>query len=77
MQRINIEVDKNTRASYFEDYVNSIEMWCSANCSGGFDIEVSEAPTYHIPRKVTIGFEDAVDAAYFKLSPLWTEEIRK
>lgn len=77
MTEIQIQIDKNTNHHYFDDYITSIHTWCSANCNGEFNIEVLESPTYNIPLKVTVNFYDMTDAAYFKLSPLWTNEFLK
>lgn len=72
-----MRVDKNIAHQYFDDYVNSLDMWCTANCSGNYDIKVSEAPVYNFPVEVIIEFTDESEAAYFKLSPLWAETIQE
>ena len=77
MKTVNIRVDKSVSHRYFDDYINSIDMWCTVNCSGDYSIKVSEAPTYKLPINVEIEFAEPSEAAHFKLSPLWTEEIRK
>ena len=75
MQTITMKVDKNIHNQYFDDYVNSIDMWCAANCSGDYTIDVSEAPTYNFPTKISVDFVDESDATYFKLCPLWADLI--
>ena len=77
MQQITMQVDKNITHHYFDDYVNSVTMWCVANCAGDYSIEVFEAPTFSFPTKIVIDFNDESEAAYFKLSPLWVETIQE
>lgn len=75
MQTIAILVSKNIDHTYFQDFVSSIEMWCSTNCVGDFNIEIPKTPTYQLPTKIIVKFDEAMDAAYFKLSPGWAERI--
>jgi len=76
-KKISMRVDKNITNRYFYDYVNSLDMWCAVNCSKAYNIIVSKAPVYTFPTEVVIEFTDESEAAYFKLSPFWVEEIRE
>lgn len=75
MNRIRMKINRNVEQHYSKDYINSIEMWCSAYCTGGYTISVFNTPKYNIPSEVSVLFDDPEDAAYFKLCPLWVEEI--
>jgi head-tail adaptor len=70
-----MSVDRNIDHRKFEDYVNSIDLWCAANCESGYEVIVSEEESYHIPLEVKVSFEDEQEAAYFKLSYLWSDLV--
>jgi len=72
---LKMRINKNLYQRKFDDYLNSIDMWLTENCEKKFSIHVISNADYDIPMEMDILFEDPNDAAYFKLGPLWEEEV--
>ncbi|NJO62898.1 MAG: hypothetical protein HC836_33155 [Richelia sp. RM2_1_2] len=75
MDQVCIHVDKNTSLRLVEDYIDSVILWCGANCNGQYTVNVIETEVFKIKANIVINFDDANDAIYFKLSPVWTKEL--
>lgn len=77
MKNVIMKVEKNITSQFFNEVITSINMWCTENCSGRYDIKIYEAPKYNFPTEVKVIFSREEDATYFKLCPLWMELIQE